>query len=388
MIPPHGGKLVNRFVEGAERKALLAKAEKMPHIQLNERELADVEMISCGAMSPLEGFLNKADYTRVVHEMKLASGLVWPLPIVLAPKADDKTAYKPGMQAALVGPDGAILAIIEIEDVYQADHAAEAKHVYRTDDEKHPSVAYLKGYGKTYLGGKITAVNKLQHPDFKEYRLEPTQTRALFAEKGWKSIVAFQTRNPIHRAHEYLQKCALEQIDGLLIHPLMGATKKGDIPGDVRFECYEALVNNYFNKDRVAITIFPAAMRYAGPREAIWHAIVRQNYGCTHLIIGRDHAGVGTYYGTYEAQEIFYTLEPDALKITPIMFEHSFFCNACGNMASIKTCPHGKESHVFLSGTKVREMLAAGQRPPIEFTRPEVADVLMKFYQSERAKDF
>jgi len=388
MIPPHGGKLVNRFVEGAEREALLAKAAKMPRIQLNERELADVEMISCGAMSPLEGFLNKADYESVVHRMKLTSGLVWPLPIVLAPKAGDATVYKAGMQAALVGPDDTILAIIEIEDVYQADHAAEAQNVYRTDDEKHPSVAYLKNYSTKYLGGKITAVNKLRHPDFQEYRLEPTQTRALFAEKGWKSIVAFQTRNPIHRAHEYLQKCALEQVDGLLIHPLMGATKKGDIPGDVRFDCYEALVNNYFNKDRVAITIFPAAMRYAGPREAIWHAIVRQNYGCTHLIVGRDHAGVGTYYGTYEAQEIFYTLEPGALAITPIMFEHSFFCKACGNMASIKTCPHGKEEHVFLSGTKVREMLAAGQRPPMEFTRPEVADILMKFYQSERANDF
>jgi sulfate adenylyltransferase len=388
MIDPHGGKLVNRFVEGAERDALLAQAATLPQIILNEREQADVEMISCGAMSPLEGFMTQADYNGVVENLRLASGAVWPLPITLAVKPGDATAYAKGDKAALVDETGALLAVIDIADIYQPDKMHEAKLVYGTDDPAHPSVAYLQAYGDTYLGGAITAVNKLAHADFTKYRLEPAQTREMFAAKGWKTVVAFQTRNPIHRAHEYLQKCALEQTDGLLIHPLMGATKKGDIPGDVRMACYETLIEGYFNTDRVAVTIFPAAMRYGGPREAIFHALVRKNYGCTHIIIGRDHAGVGKYYGTYDAQEIFGQFTAEDLGITPMMYEHAFFCRECGNMASAKTCPHGNDAHVFLSGTKVREMLSEGQRPPAEFTRTEVADVLMKFYQSDAGKDF
>jgi sulfate adenylyltransferase len=369
------------------REALLEKAAQLPKLRLNERELADVEMISCGAMSPLEGFMCREDYRGVVDHMRLASGLVWSLPITLAPKPGDDRKFSIGQQIALVNDADVILAVMDIDDIYDADHADEAAKCYRTTDPAHPSVAYLKNYGTTYLGGPITALNKVEHDDFNEFRLEPKETRVLFSAKGWKTIVAFQTRNPIHRAHEYLQKCALEQVDALLIHPLMGATKKGDIPGDVRMACYKALVESYYNSDRVAVSIFPAAMRYGGPREAIFHSLVRKNYGCTHFIVGRDHAGVGNYYGSYDAQNIFAEFTRDEIDITPMMFENSFYCKTCGNMASAKTCPHGPEHRVNLSGTKVRELLAAGERPPAEFTRAEVADVLMKFYQSERARE-
>ena len=388
MIPAHGGRLVDRFIKGEMRDALLAKAAEMPKIKLNERELADVEMISCGAMSPLEGFMTQDDYIGVVNNMRLASGLVWPLPITLSVKPDDDRKFETGQQVALLDDKDNILAVLDIEDIYEADHEVEAQNCYRTTDPAHPSVAYLATYGTTYLGGKITSLNKIEHGDFNDYRLEPKETRVLFKAKGWQTIVAFQTRNPIHRAHEYLQKCALEQVDGLLIHPLMGATKKGDIPGDVRMACYKALVDNYYNADRVAISIFPAAMRYGGPREAIFHALVRKNYGCTHFIVGRDHAGVGDYYGSYDAQNIFNDFEPEEIGITPMMYEHSFWCKKSGAMASAKTAPPGnKETRVFLSGTKVREMLGQGVRPPVEFTRPEVADILMKFYQSEDANE-
>ena len=385
MIRPHGGRLIDRTAKGEMREAMLAKAAELPQIQLNERELADVEMIGCGAMSPLEGFMCSEDYHGVLNDMHLSTGPVWPLPITLSVKKDDSRTYAKGEQVSLIDENRKIIAVMDIEEIYQVDHAEEAKKVYLTDDPAHPSVQYLASITNTYLGGPITVLNKIAHGEFNEYRLEPKETRVLFKAKGWKTIVAFQTRNPIHRAHEYLQKCALEQVDALLIHPLMGATKKGDIPGDVRMACYKELIDGYYAKDRVAVSIFPAAMRYAGPREAIFHALVRKNYGCTHFIVGRDHAGVGSYYGTYDAQNIFGEFAPGEIDITPMMFEHAFFCKACGNMASSKTCPHGNEEHVFLSGTKVREMLSEGTRPPAEFTRPEVADILMKFYQSENS---
>ncbi len=383
LINPHGGRLVNRLVANDKARALEQKAPGLPRIQLNPRETADLEMITTGAMSPLEGYMVKADYDAVVEKMRLATGLVWTLPITLAVAAEQAETLKLGTELALYDGDN-LLAVMELQDKYQPDKMREAEMVLRTTDDAHPGVQYLKSVGDVYLGGPIHTIRKPQHAEFNEFRLDPKETRVLFKAKGWETVTAFQTRNPIHRAHEYLQKCALEMVEGLLIHPLMGATKADDIPGDVRMACYQALLENYYPKDRVALSIFPAAMRYAGPREAIWHGIVRKNYGCTHLIVGRDHAGVGNYYGTYDAHKIFKEFDHSDLEITPMFFDHAFFCTRCGNMASIKTCSHGPEHRVFLSGTKVREMLGRGEDLPVEFTRPEVAEVLLKHTQSNK----
>ena len=380
-ITPHGGRLINLLVPEAEAPALEQKAAGLPRITLNEREVADFEMLATGALSPLEGFMTQADYDGVVERMHLATGPAWTIPITLAVTGDQAGALKVGAEVALCDGSGTYLGVMAVSSKYQPDKKREAEQVLRTTDEAHPGVQYLNSIGDWYLGGPIQAIRKPAHDDFNNYRLDPVETRVLFKAKGWKTVTAFQTRNPIHRAHEYLQKCAMEMVDGLLIHPLMGATKSDDIPGPVRMACYQALLENYYPSDRVALSIFPAAMRYAGPREAIWHAIIRKNYGCTHLIVGRDHAGVGSYYGTYDAHQIFDEFEPGELEITPMFFDHSFFCKRCGNMGSIKTCPHGKEDHVFLSGTKVREMLKEGKDLPVEFTRPEVAAVLLEHQQ-------
>jgi sulfate adenylyltransferase len=376
-ITPHGGRLVDLMVPTDPAKALAAKAQGLPRLTLNPRETADLEMLATGAMSPLEGFMVREDYDAVVAGMHLKRGLAWTLPVTLNARADQAAAIREGGEVALFDEMGSLLAILEVQSKWTPDKMHEAEKVLRTTDGAHPGVQYLKGIGEVYLGGVLRVIRKPVHEDFLKYRLEPKETRVLFKERGWETVAAFQTRNPIHRAHEYLQKCALEMVDGLLIHPLMGATKADDVPGPVRMACYEALLSNYYPKDRTALTIFPAAMRYAGPSEAIWHAIVRQNYGCTHLIVGRDHAGVGNYYGTYDAHHIFKEFGQDELEITPLFFDHSFYCKRCGNMGSIKTCPHGKDDHLVLSGTKVREMLARGEDLPVEFTRPEVAKVLM-----------
>ena len=377
-IEPHGGTLVDLVASGDERQRLLAEAEHLPTVVVSERELSDLEMLGVGALSPLTGFPGERDYHAVLETMHLEDGLAWSIPVTLS--LDDETAKRIGGADAVVlraAPDGEALAVLRISEIFTRDRAKEAIQVFRTEDEAHPGVAALLAAGDRCAAGEVRVLQLPPHDDFVEYRLTPRQTRAEFQSRGWRTVVGFQTRNPIHRAHEYLQKCALEIVDGLLVHPLVGATKGDDVPADVRMRCYEALFEGYYPKDRAMVTVFPAAMRYAGPREAIWHAICRKNYGCTHFIVGRDHAGVGDYYGTYDAQEIFEEFAPGELGIQPLRFEHSFWCNRCEGMASPKTCPHDEGDRVSLSGTKVREMLRAGERPPREFSRPEVADILI-----------
>jgi len=380
MIAPHGGTLVNRLLEGADAEALAAKAESLPVITLNSREVSDFEMIATGAMSPLEGFMGQADYEGVCDNMHLASGAAWPLPVVLATKGDDDgSAFEVGAEVALKTEDGALLGVMTISDKWNPDKRAELEKCFKGDDE-HPAWGYLQSIGNTYIGGTFQAITLPAYDKHNEFRLTPAQTRAAFAEKGWDTIAAFQTRNPIHRAHEYLTKVALEQTDGLLIHPLVGDTKADDIPSDVRMKCYHAILSKYYPLDRTMLAVYPQAMRYGGPREALLHALCRQNYGITHIIIGRDHAGVGSYYGTFDAQAIFDEFKEGEIGINTLRFEHSFYCKLTGGRATTKSSPAGPEDKIFLSGTKVRDMLSNGERPPAEFSRPEVADILIESY--------
>jgi sulfate adenylyltransferase len=378
-IAPHGGTLVDLLVPEGERDRAREEARNLPKLTVNERELSDLEMLAVGALSPLTGFLGEKDYRSVLDAMHLSGGLPWTIPVTLSLTEEDLKRIGGADQVALVPADDAEpLAVVDVEETFRRDREAEANGVFGTTDTEHPGVKALNAAGDYCLAGTVRVIDLPPHDDFKQYRLMPAQTREEFRKRDWRRVVGFQTRNPVHRAHEYLQKCAMEIVDGLLLHPLVGQTKGDDVPADVRMRCYEVLFENYYPKDRAMVSVFPAAMRYAGPKEAIWHAIARKNYGCTHFIVGRDHAGVGSYYGTYDAQKIFEELEPDELGITPLFFEHSFFCNKCEGMGSPKTCPHSDEDRVILSGTKVREMLRAGQKPPIEFSRPEVAQILIE----------
>jgi sulfate adenylyltransferase len=377
-IAPHGGTLVDLLARGAEADTLAEEAQHLPKLVVNERELSDLEMLATGALSPLNGFQAEEDYTSILETMHLASGLAWTIPVTLSLDEDEVKRIGGTESVALLPAAGATsLAVLRVSQVFKRDRQKEALAVFGTEDLDHPGVKALHEAGDYCVAGPLEVIALPEHEDFVGYRLGPAQTRAEFRERGWKTVVGFQTRNPIHRAHEYIQKCALEIVDGLLVHPLMGATKADDVPPDVRMRCYEALFSGYYPKDRAMISVFPAAMRYAGPKEAIWHAICRKNYGCTHFIVGRDHAGVGDYYGTYDAQQIFEEFDPEELGITPLRFEHSFYCLTCEGMGSPKTCPHDDEVRVILSGTKVREMLRRGERPPEEFSRPEVADILI-----------
>ena len=377
VIAPHGGELIDRTVAGEEAAGLEREAAGLPRVRMTEKQTADLDMIASGALSPLTGFMVEGDYTRVVEDMHLENGLPWALPVTLSVPEGEAAAGR----VALESSDGTLLAVMEVEDRYMVDREREAELVFRTGEDAHPGVAAIYAEGSTLIGGPVTVFRR-PAPDFPSRHMDPAQTREYFEQQGWSRVVGFQTRNPVHRAHEYIQKCALETVDGLLLHPLVGKTKAGDVPAEVRMRCYTTLLDHYYPADRTLLAVFPAAMRYAGPREAVWHAICRKNYGCSHFIVGRDHAGVGSYYGTYDAHRIFDEFEPQELGIAPMFFDHTFFCRACGNMASAKTCPHGAESHVFLSGTKVREMLTRGEMPPVEFSRPEVAQVLIDAYQN------
>ena len=377
-ILPHGGQLIDCIAPLNRREEFLSQQNNLPKLLLDERAVSDLVMIAIGGFSPLTGFMEEEDYRSVVENMHLSNGTPWSIPITLPVKEEVANCFREGDLIRLDNSDGEFIGVLELTQKYKYQKSKEAIKVYKTEDEKHPGVQVLYGQGEINLAGPVWLLKRNSHKLFPKYQIDPKESRKLFQEKKWSTIVGFQTRNPIHRAHEYIQKCALEVVDGLFLHPLVGATKSDDIPADVRMKCYEIMIDNYFPQERVTLAINPSAMRYAGPREAIFHAIIRKNYGCTHFIVGRDHAGVGDYYGTYDAQEIFNEFDSSALGILPMKFEHAFYCKKTQQMATSKTSPSKEEDRVHLSGTKVREMLRKGNMPPIEFSRPEVAKELIK----------
>jgi len=386
LVAPHGGKLIPRLLMGEELTAEIERAKSMPVIKMSSRETSDLIMMAQGAFSPLDGFMRKADYELVVKEMHLSNGLVWPIPITLSVTEENAAALKEGDEVALEDEEsGELMGSMVIEQMYHYDKKKEVKQVFRTDDEAHPGVAKVYSQGEILLGGPIKAFSEGRYPlEFPAHYARPAETRQLFEERGWKTVAAFQVRNPIHRSHEYCTKIALEVSDGLFIHPLVGKLKGDDIPADVRMKCYQVLLENYYPKDRVIMKVYPMEMRYGGPREAVLHAIFRQNYGCSHMIIGRDHAGVGKYYGPFDAQNIFNEFSEAELQIKPLNIDWTFWCYKCDGMASMKTCPHTAEDRCMISGTELRRMLSQGEMPPKEFGRPEVIQILIDYYKKSK----
>jgi sulfate adenylyltransferase len=379
-IAPHGGALVERFDPS------LDEGGARPRVTLSPRQAADLDLLATGALSPLSGFMGREAYTSVLEDMRLPSGLAWSVPITLGVRDEELEAVGASDEVELQDESGRFLGILEVEESFVTDPVREARLVYGTEEDAHPGVAALYAHGTTCLAGPVRVAARLElDPASAARRLDPRESRERFDALGWRSVVGFQTRNPIHRAHEYITKAALEIVDGLFLHPLVGETKGDDIPAEVRMRCYEVLIERYYPADRVVLGVLPAAMRYAGPREAVHHAIMRQNYGCTHFIVGRDHAGVGSYYGTYDAHRIFDGVSREELAIQPLFFEHAFWCSLTGGMATTKTSPAGPEDRVTLSGTALREMLSRGEIPPVEFTRSEVAEILIEAYSGQVA---
>ena len=372
LIAPHGGELVNRYIDAGADSAGDLRA-----IDLDERAESDFSMIASGAFSPLKGFMGSKDYLKVVHAMRLENGLPWPLPITLAASLEATRGLAVGARVALRARHGAIVGTMEVADVWSPDKDVEAREVYGTTDLVHPGIAHLRASGSVYIGGEIQAFARETDTFFPEHHRDPRQTRALFVERGFRRVVGFQTRNPMHRAHEYLTKAALETVDGLLIHPLVGPTREGDVPAAIRMRSYAALIEHYYPRDRVVLSTYPAAMRYAGPREAVFHAITRKNYGCSHFIVGRDHAGFGGFYGADDARRAFESFSPGEIGVEPLFFEDAFYSTALGEMGTAKTAPGDASTRLAISGTALRASLARGEAPPAELMRPQIAAILM-----------
>jgi len=385
LTPPHGGNQLRPLLidDSTARSELIEQAESLPSVIVSSKEASDLVMLATGAFTPLEGFMGLADYDSVLTEMRLANRVLWPIPVTLAVGKGKADQFGEGDSLALACQDsGQILAVMELREKFSPDKSREAQAVFGTTDDAHPGVRSVRRQGEVYLAGPVRALSEGRYPlKFPEFA-RPSETRRIFTERGWSTVAAFQTRNPIHRSHEYLTKVALEICDGLLIHPIVGKLKEGDIPAEVRMDCYRAMIDRYYPPERVVLKVYPMEMRYAGPREAILHAIIRQNFGCSHLIVGRDHAGVGDYYRPFDAQDIFDSLEPEDLQLKPIKMDWAFWCKKCKCMVSSRTCPHDGEDRLMISGTQLREMLSQGVRPPEQFTRPEVTDILLDHYSA------
>ncbi len=386
LLAPHGGELKPLLLEGEERREAIERSHSLRRVPMTSREVSDLLMLGMGAFSPVPGFMGPDDYEEVISSMQLSTGILWPIPITLSASDEVAGSIRPGEEVALVEEEnGDCLGIMKLQEKFRYDKVQEAREIFRTEDGNHPGVAKLYSQGEWYLAGPVSVLDEAGYPQrFPEYA-RPVRTRQIFRERGWKTVAGFQTRNPIHRSHEYCTKIALEVCDGLFIHPIVGKLKEGDIPAEVRMRCYLELLDHYYPPERVVLKVYPMEMRYAGPREAVLHAVFRQNFGCSHIIIGRDHAGVGNYYGPFDAQKIFDDIDPKDLAISPLKIDWTFWCRRCEGMASTKTCPHKPEDRVIISGTRLREMLQTGLMPPAEFSRPEVLKILMDYYRAKNA---